>query len=205
MNCADSICRVVKCDPKDDIASYVSQYNLDNPPPAPKKPEICQLVTCPATDSIPEYVSQYNLDNPPPAPQKPEICQLVTCPDTDSINVYTGNFSLQSGWTFVNALISVPVPYGSGYYYIPPGTITINVPPNGGTVSYQGCQSTVSANVPSGSTQAAMQAIINGMMNQIAVQLSQCNAPPPTNPGLAPGGRLFIGTRSSSPGVRTSK
>jgi hypothetical protein len=92
---------------------------------------------------------------------------------------YYGQYSLQSGVTYENGVIIVPAP-GGGSYTVPPGTIIVNVPPGATSVTYQGCQSTISLPIPSGSTQSAIQLLVNQVMQQAAAQLAVCNAP--TNP-----------------------
>ena len=104
------------------------------------------------------------------------ICRIISCPPTDDLPHYYGQYSLQSGISFDNGVIIVPAP-GGGTYTVPPGTIVINVPPGATSVNYQGCQSTISLPIPSGSTPSAIQAIVNQVMQQAAAQLAICNAP----------------------------
>lgn len=119
-----------------------------------------------------------------------QICRLISCPVTDDIPSYSGAYSLQNGLSFTNLLISVPSPlYPGGYYYVPPGTITITVPPGATSVSYQGCQSTVTQSIPGGSTNTQIQAIVAQIIQAIAAQSAVCNAPanphnPVPNPNL---------------------
>lgn len=104
------------------------------------------------------------------------VCRLVECPVTDDIPSYLGAYSLQTGFQFVNLELSVPT--GGGFYIVAPGTIVINLPPNPSSVSYQGCKSMVNEAVPPGATPAQILQIVGDVMNQIATQLSICNAPP---------------------------
>ncbi len=114
------------------------------------------------------------------------ICRIISCPPTDDLPSYYGQYNLQSGVTYENNTIIVPSP-GGGSYTVPPGTIVINVPPGATAVTYQGCQSTVSLPIPAGSTPAAIQLIVNQVMQQIAAQLAICNAPEdPHNPIPSP-------------------
>ncbi len=114
------------------------------------------------------------------------ICRVICCPPTDDLPSYLGSYNLQSGIAYENLTISVPA-VGGGSYYVPPGTIVINLPPGATSVSYQGCQSTVTLPIPTGSTPAAIQDIVNQVMYQVAQQLAICNAPDdPHNPIPSP-------------------
>ncbi len=104
------------------------------------------------------------------------ICKIIPCPVTDDIPSYLGEYSLQSGTTFSNNLIAIPIA-GGGYYYVPAGTIVITVPSNAQFISYQGCQSMVSLPVPTDATQQIISGIVSDVMNQIAAQLAVCNTP----------------------------
>lgn len=122
------------------------------------------------------------------------ICRLISCKTTDDIPSYLGQFSLQAGLVFINTEITVPSPlYPGGSYTVPPGTIVITVPPgsvnsgSGSTISIQGCQSTVTAAIPAGSSPSQIQAIVNQVMLQIAAQSAICNAAQnPHNPDPSP-------------------
>jgi len=115
---------------------------------------------------------------------------VSTCDPQSSLNFYIGLTSIQSNPTYANVSeIVVPVSYGTGYYIVAPDTIQVVVPQNATTINYQGCQSAISLPVPTGATQAQINAIVQQVMQQAAQQLSQCNAPAPTNPfdaALAP-------------------
>ncbi len=107
------------------------------------------------------------------------ICRIISCPPTDDLPSYYGQYSLQSGVSYENGAIIVPAP-GGGSYTVPPGTIVINLPPGSTSVNYQGCQSSISLPIPTGSSPAEIQAIVSQVMQQAAAQLAICNAP--TNP-----------------------
>jgi len=110
-------------------------------------------------------------------------CIVSTCDPQSSLNFYIGLTSIQSNPTYSNVSeIVVPVNYGTGYYIVGPGTIDVVVTQNATTIDYQGCQSAISLPVPAGATQVQINAIVQQVMQQAAQQLSQCNAPAPTNP-----------------------
>ncbi len=104
------------------------------------------------------------------------ICRIISCPPTDDLPSYYGQYSLQSGVAYDNGSITVPAP-GGGSYTVPPGTIVINLPAGSTSVNYQGCQSSISIPIPTGSTPTAIQSIIDQVMQQAAEQLAICNAP----------------------------
>ena len=105
-------------------------------------------------------------------------CKLVTCDNSGSIASYIGSYSLNAGFQYTNMQLQFSI--GGKTYIIPTGSITITVPPSvissGGSVSYDGCSSTLSASIPSGSSTDSISSIVNSLIYQAAQQQAQCNA-----------------------------
>lgn len=139
-------------------------------------------------------------------------CQVLDCSTPIDVQLY----SLQSGLIFTNSTLSFvlgcPIGYvchSSGYpitIVIPPGRIRLPVPPTrfpttfAIVLSLRCCQSTLSRTVPTGSTQAQIEAIANAMILECAAQEAACDVitqppcpgcPPPT-PEDPPGGTTNV-------------
>lgn len=106
------------------------------------------------------------------------ICRLVSCDNQGLIPEYLGRYSLQTGQLYVNLLMSVPVDYGNGYYYVQPNAIRIPLAQGSQFVSFQGCESTITLEIPVGADADEIKAIVAEVMVQAAEQFSRCNAPP---------------------------
>ena len=120
-------------------------------------------------------------------------CAVKTCPAAPGdLAIY----NLQDALYFNGTPLSVLAQCPTGYYCppglfprvftYPPGTFTVYVPPDTGfpiVLTCQGCESALNTVLPSGSSQAAIQAASDVLISEAAAQQARCDAITSLPPG----------------------
>lgn len=110
-----------------------------------------------------------------------EDCTALSCPvPAKAVQDYLNLYSLE-GIIISNKLVTQTI---NGHTYsIPAGTFSFSISSSTGTsglpLTFPGCQSAINIPVPSGSTQAQVEALVQSLVQQAAQQQAQCNAAVP--------------------------